>query len=330
MKLNIPPVVHRILPYWLLAHAIMLFLIAMLSGVVKKMQMFEVNLSDLTISNTELSDLFTKRDVAPIIASVEEAYASGSTTASEIVSAVFGDDNNITASDLGLANKYEVGLWGYCAVSANGTRDCSSAKFDWAKDAIDMTRFDELASSTNGVAELPKDLKDALKLFSKFSMYCQAAFVSAFIHMIVGLGLGLFVSFVRPLSRKIWLMASMSIVMGATASALLASIVSGVVVGGFKDAAKDYGLKAKMNVNFLGMAWFGVFFAAGACAVWFMRAPAANGGTRASVDGEKLINGAGGPVAGSTQYQPIDHNQGAMGSGAAQPNSSYEPYSHRG
>ncbi|KAL5606015.1 hypothetical protein BROUX41_006195 [Berkeleyomyces rouxiae] len=325
--MKIPPVVNRILPFWIMGHAVMLFLIAMMSGVVKKnLQMFNVDLSDLSMTNSEMASLFTKRDttVASLITAAADAYNSGSTDPDSLISAVFGDDNNITAADLGLANKYEIGLWGYCAISQNGSRSCSSAKFDWAKKAINMSLIDSLPDLTNDAIQVPKKLKDGLKTFTKVSMYTQACFVSAFLHLIAGMVMGLVNSFLKPLSRKIWIMGSMGIIMAPASGALMASILVNVTVSAVKDVSKDYGGSAKLSINFIGMVWSAIIFDIAACVIWIMRAHPADGKPRGSVDGEKLIHGAS-----ATQYQPVDHS-GAMGSGATQNSQSYEPYSQRG
>ncbi|KAL3418552.1 SUR7 protein [Phlyctema vagabunda] len=251
------------LPFGLTFASLVCILIAMLAGITNKnLDMFELKTANLSISVSSLENLIdlTRR----------EAHFSDTLTSalnSAVSDATGGDSNaNITASDLGLADEYKVSLWNYCAETGSN-RNCTSAKFDWAAKALNTTDLDNLASATGTSVTLPKEVKTALKTFSKVSKWTQVVYIIAVIATAAELFLGFFAMCSRMGSCCTFIVSGFSSV-AIIAASIMATAMSSVVVGSLNTVTKAYGVKANLNRSFLITTWMAVAFSLGAGIFW--------------------------------------------------------------
>ncbi|KAG8421991.1 hypothetical protein J3459_010792 [Metarhizium acridum] len=301
------------LPLALTIASIVALLVATLSGVAhSQLWMFRVDVKDMSISPADLGSVANTLGINP------RADKSG----------------NITAADLGLANVYEIDLWGYCYTDNDNKRQCTKAKFDWANSALNTTYIENLGKST-GVEgfKLPDEVKGALKTFRTVAKWTEVAFIVA----LVALGIHL-----------------TSILVGIAAG--LSTATASIVVGAIKGSNKLYGIKADVGTRFLATVWIATAFALGAGFFWIFTICCCkpehrrSGGKRhLDSDDEKLLPNGG-------AYRPLSHNyemtsghnnggyynpnqnqqfHGGYSSGPRHPSGhgrtdlAYEPYSHR-
>ncbi|KZZ92064.1 integral membrane protein [Moelleriella libera RCEF 2490] len=300
-------------PLVLTVASIIALLVATLSGVTHtQLWMFEIDTTNLSISPAEAANIAGKLGVLPRQVKL----------------------GNISAADLGLANKYEVNLWGYCSTAPDGKRECTKAQFDWANSALNTSVLEQLTSATGVTLKLPNEIKNALKTFRTVTKWTEVAFIVALVALGAELVFGIFANCSRAVSCCTWLFASIAAVLVGVAAGL-ATAMSTVVVGSVEGTAKFYGVQGTVGGRFLAATWIGAAFAIGAAFFWIFticcckpdhrrKSGAAKYRDHHNDGGEKLL-----PPTGT--YRPLSHNyemQGGSG-GGGQPNGFYNPAQHQ-
>jgi hypothetical protein len=337
-----------LVPFLLTLASLIAMLLAGLAGITDKgLFMFEVNVTDLQLSPSSVTKILDGTGInVPSLDDLNIPKVSdiGTKTKAKRVTAA----GNITASDLGLDNIYDVNVWNYCYTAQNGTRDCSKPAFDWASHALNMStsHLNSLLTSTGLNVTLPKEITDAVTAFGTVSKWTQIIFVIAYVALGVELFFGLFASCSRAVSCLTWLVALLAaVVVGAAAG--LATATAVVVVGAVEASAKFYGVEAHLNTRYLAVVWIGAAFAIAAALFWLFTicccAPDhhSRGGRTRHRDAEKFM-----PVASPSGYERLNDPNGGYGGGYArqsygpQPTAyggapppqqhagAYEPYSH--
>lgn len=256
------------LPFVLAVISIVALLVAALSGVADKhMYMFEVNTTGLSISATDAVDILTSRAVDSLAtrAPASVAFHDKSLLTVKAIST----SSNITASDLGLGNLYDVNLWNYCETAINGTRTCTSPKFDWATKALNNSEntLTNIISSTGLNLTIPSDIQDAIKVFSKLAKWTEVVFIIAFVALAVEIAFGLFTSCSRGIACLTFVIAIITVV-AVVAAAAMATVMATVVVGAIKAAAGDYGVSASLDTTYLAALWIAAAAAVSASFFW--------------------------------------------------------------
>ncbi|KAK4229009.1 SUR7/PalI family-domain-containing protein [Podospora fimiseda] len=336
-----------LLPFLLTLAALVAMLIAGLAGIAdKSLYMFQVNTTDLSIDPLKALDIVSKATDGQVKLPDVKGLITRDVPVAVIETRQESKSNNITAEDLGLYDLYDISVWGYCYTPQNGSRECTKASFDWATKTLNTTtgNLNSLLTSTGQNVTLPKEITDAVKVFSTASRWTQIVFIVAYVALAVELFLGLFANCSRIFSCLTWLIAAFAAVATGCAAGL-ATATSVIVVGAVEASAKIYGVRADFNRRFLATVWIGAAFAIGAAFFWLFTicccAPDHSSkkkrSRQGSDEGEKLIGG------GSGAYQRIgEPNQGYQGyaqqyprqypqqsySGSQGREVAYEPYSH--
>jgi hypothetical protein len=232
------------LPLILCIAAIISLLYAALAGVShRRLNMFSVDVSNLTIDASDARDFISNLDVSNLADSlgdniedtIKENLPEGSdledlksklpdgTTLDDLkdklpdgtsldnididnidIDSLLGNNNKarralearqdtvITASTLGLGDKYQVTLWGYCRVDSNGDRNCTDPEWDWASKHFNTSVLDTLAEQTGLNITLPKELHDALDVFKPVTKWTQIGFVISIVALAVEFVIGIF------------------------------------------------------------------------------------------------------------------------------------------
>lgn len=292
--------------------------------------MFRVNVTDMSISPADLGNIAGKLGINPRA----------------------DKTSNITAADLGLANVYEVDLWGYCSTDTENKRTCTKAKFDWANSALNTTYIEQIGKST-GVQgfKLPNEIQDALKTFRTVTKWTEVAFIIALVALGIELFVGIFANCSRVISCLTWLVSGLTAVLVGAAAGLSTAMAS-IVVGAVKGTSKFYGVKADIGTQFLATVWIATAFAIGAAFFWIFTICCCkpehrrkSGGKRhLDSDGEKLLPNGGTyrPISHDYEmtsghnngfYNPNQNQQFHTGprhpAGQGRTDLAYEPYSHR-
>lgn len=344
------------LPFGLTIMAIIFLLVDTFSGITNKsdLYMFRVNVTDLSISIDNLASMITSRDLSDILGSIESDFSSGVHSVTSLIEGILNSTSlstNITASDLGLADVYDVYLWGYCETWANGTRHCISPEFNWAKSHINTTELEAFSSVTSDLISLPSDIIHSLKLFVTVDKWTQVVFIIALIALAADLLFGIFATCSRVLSCITWVIATIASI-AVFGAAIMSTVLSSTVVGGVISTAKTYGAHAHVGTKFIAIAWIAVAFCMAAGLFWIFtvcccasssssspRRSKRFGKARGLGDAEK--NGAM-ASASPAQYHPIGgqnpnyasvpaptHAPAHHNSGAPRSDLAYEPYAHR-
>ncbi|KAJ4296081.1 hypothetical protein N0V88_004783 [Collariella sp. IMI 366227] len=248
---------------------------------------------------------------------------------------------NLTTTELGFFEIYDVNIWNFCYTTKNGTRECAKPGFDWAAKGLKNTTDDlnYLITSTGWNITMPKELTEAMKAYGTVAKWTQIVFIAACIALGVELFLGLFANCSRAFSCVTWLISFVAtITVGATAG--LATATSVVVVGSVEATAKLYGADAHFNKKFLAIIWLGFAFAMAAGLFWSFTicccAPD-HGSSRRSrsshADAEKNMAVGGGGSGYQRLSEPGAYQGGYARQSYAAPSGqqhggAYEPYSH--
>lgn len=242
---------------------------------------------------------------------------------------------NITAQQLGLANTYQVNVWGFCGTWADGTHNCTKPQFNWAENQLNskgLARFNQLAGIN---VTIPKEIDDGLKAFEQMIKWTQVVFIIACIALGIEFVVGIFTACSRAVSCVTWLVSFIAAA-AVVAAATMMTVLSLVVVGFVKGSLGKYGAQANVNTAFLSVIWLGAAFALGASFFWLFSICCCKPESRphksrsAHADGEKLL-----PVGA---YQPIgehhgghnnNYNYGVPQRGGARTDLAYEPYSRQ-
>lgn len=318
------------LPVLLTIASIVALLIPMLAGAAhQNMALFQINMTDAKIEQSQLKQL------------------------GDIVGINFRrDDRTITATDFGLADTYDVTLWGYCRTK-NGKKECTKSQFDWASKTLNDSVINDFGAPVgiSGV-KLPKDVADAIRAFRVVFKITEIAFIAAAVALGIELIVGVFAVFSRAISCLVWLEAITATGLVISASTL-ATVVATIVIGAIKGTAGTFNITAKIYTNFLIAIWLSAAFALAAIVFWIATVCCCKPERRVKHkdnydDGEKLL-----PTRG---YKPLSHEHDNGGfyqpnpyenqhqqqhnnqheqypprypSGHGRADLAYEPYSHR-
>lgn len=325
-----------LVPFALCVGSLIALLVAGLAGVTdKSLYMFQVNTSDLSISPLSIASVLNSRS--------PEAHPEFHDVVGILTDAVGGNgasesgSPNITVAELGLADLYDVSLWGYCSTSQNGTRECTKPAFNWAETVLSKKTGDikTLITLSGKNITLPKEITDAITAFGTVSKWTQVVFIIAYIALAVELIFGIFSNCSRVVSCVTFIVAGIATT-AVCGAAALATATSVVVVGAVESTAKFYGVEGSFNRKYLAAVWIAAAFALGAGFFWLFTIccckPDHSRRRRSGGEGEKFLAGP---------YQPIGdqngHNQGNRFSQpypnqpqsyAPQRDLAYEPYSH--
>jgi len=329
------------IPFVLTLGSLVALLVATLAGVANKdLYLFQVDLTNLTISPASVNNFINGRSPGSVgfhDPTLLEAESGSGSSASKT--------SNITAADLGLAELYDIGLWGYCYTPKNGDRTCTKAAFNWAESQLNITtnNVNTLITASGQNVTIPDEITTAMDVFSTTTRWTEIVFIIAVVAVGLELFFGIFANCSRAFSCITFLIAGLATV-AVCAAASLATAMSVIVVGAVEGTAKWYGVSADFNKNFLAAVWIAAAFAIAAGLFWLFTicccAPdhhsssRKRGGARGA-EGEKFI------PTGS--YQPIYEDPGYAGNNArhsgpqygyaSQPQGqrrdmAYEPYSH--
>lgn len=316
------------LPFALTIGSIIFLLVGALAGVTdKSLRIFRIDVTNLEIDSSDVENLIDK---------LTSKRADVKT-------------DNITASDLGLAQYYDVSLWNYCYTDQDDDRHCTKAKFDWASEALNTSYIEDFGSVAGVSIELPSEIKNSLKAFRQVSKWTEVAFIAAFIALAVEVVLGFFANCSSMASCCTWIVSGIAAAL-VCASASLATAMAAVVTGAVEASAKIYGVRAKIDTKFLSIVWIAAAFALGASLFWVFticcckpehRSRGLKNKSNRNSDAEKLLpNGAYAPIASDHEmtaaggYYNHNQSQSQYGaprypSGVARSDLAYEPYSHR-
>ncbi|KAK3500586.1 SUR7/PalI family-domain-containing protein [Neurospora crassa] len=346
------------LPFLLTVASLVALLVGGLAGVAdKSMYMFDVNLSNFSISLADAGDLLNLNESSILKAGAQQIFGRD-VEATTIDDLTKRDDSNggltnLTASLLGFYDIYDISLWGYCTTAHNGTRECTKAKFNWAQDALNGTQHDinSLLTLTGQNVTLPKEVTDAFKTYVTASKWAQIVFIIALVALVVEIVFGIFANCSRVLSCLTWLVAGIAAV-AVCGFAALATGISVIVVGAVETVAGKYNAEGEFNKRFMVAIWVAAAFALASAFFWMFTicccAPSSHGGHHSSrssrrsvgMENEKLIGSPYQPVGGYHAHGANGKpSQGFLGSGggyASQPQQqyakrdmAYEPYFHQ-
>lgn len=254
------------LPFMMVVASIICLLIGGLIGVTtnSSLYMFRVNTTDLSISSASVENLLKLSGRSPNSVDWHEASVLDGATSSDT------QTSNITAADLGLADLYDINLWGYCYTNQNGNRTCTKAQFDWAETYLNTTSLTSLSSAATGTnITLPTEITSSLNAFKTVTKWTEVVFIIAMIALGVELFFGLFTSCSRAVSCLTWVISGIATTAAIGAAALMTAM-SAIVVGAVESTAKWYGVSGSLNTSFLAVIWLGVAFAIGAGLFWML------------------------------------------------------------
>ncbi|ORY54540.1 SUR7 protein [Pseudomassariella vexata] len=299
------------LPFILTICSIICMLVAGLAGVTNdSLYMFQVNTTDLTISPASTSD-----------------SDSTSTTTDALTS-------NITVADLGLADLYDITLWGYCLTSQSGSRNCTKGKFNWAEAGLNTSKLTTVGSSAGVNVTLPSEVTTSLNAFITVTKWTEVVYIIAMLALGLELLFGFFTACSRGISCLTWIFSGIATI-AVIAAASMMTAMSVVVVGSVEATAKYYGVSSSFNRSFLATVWMGAAFAIAAGLFWMFTIccckPERRSNKRHMDEGEKLVpNGAYAPLHDGNNPHAYNQQQYGVPRHQSQGRSdlAYEPYSH--
>jgi len=334
------------LPFILTACSLICLLVSGLAGVTdKNLYMFRVNTTDLEFnpSTLDIHSIISSRgiDTNFVPRAPDASVAWHDTKLLEKSSS-----SNVTASDLGLADLYDISLWGYCYTKSGGDRTCTKAKFNWAGSILNDTlkQLSTAAALADQNVTLPDAIEKALKAFSVVTKWTEVAYITAMVALGVELFFGIFATCSRAFGCVTFIVASITAILVCTAASL-STAMSVVVVSTVEGTAKWYGVRSNFNTTFLAFAWLGAGFALGAGFFWMFTvcccAPSHHSSKRGfkarsiGADGEKnMPTGAYQPLGEQHEMTPppfysaaqqYSHHRQSVG---PRGDMAYEPYSH--
>lgn len=244
------------LPLILTIGAIIAFLVATLSGIThNSLFIFNVDLSDFKLSSSAIASLASSLGL--------DISKRADVSSSDVESAISG----LSASDLGLGDKYEISLWGYCEIDSDGDKDCTKGEYNWASKHIRKDFIDNLGSVAGVDITLPDEINTAINVFCTITRWTEIAFIATLAALAAVAILGIFANCTRVMSCITWLVALVAIAL-SIAAAGLATAMATVVVAAVESQGDEYGVKANISTNYLACVWIGVAFALGASLFW--------------------------------------------------------------
>ncbi|KAK2623832.1 hypothetical protein QTJ16_007013 [Diplocarpon rosae] len=245
-------------PFGLSLASLVCLLIVMLAGVTNKgLYMFEIKTQNLSISSSTLLNLvdLTKRD--------------DSLSALTVAGLSSNEDTNITASELGLADKYRVSMWNYCATTGSD-RNCTKPKYNWAASQLNTSVLEETASSiSGGSVSLPSELKTALKTFKNVSRWTQIVYLCAIVNCAAVVFLGVF-GFCSRVGSCLTFITSGIAALTIVIASVMSTVSTSLIIAAVKSTTKSYGVKGSINTSFIVTTWFAAAFSIGAALFWLV------------------------------------------------------------
>ena len=162
-----------------------------------------------------------------------------------------GLKTNVTAIDLGLAEKYDIGLWGYCYTPYNGPRECSKPAYNWAETQLNLTEDipKTLVTPAGKNVTVPYHVSSHIIWFSQTARWTTNVFIISFIALSVDLFCGIFINRSRISPCTMFLIAG--IAAGAVCTVALLMIVMSFHAGGLDAIAGWYSVKVDLNAQCL-------------------------------------------------------------------------------
>lgn len=330
------------LPFILTAVSLVTLLIVGLAGVTgSTLDIFEVQPKDLSISLADLQDLKVNGAKLNIDQDLLERLGFDD----EIDAAIDQYANvNITAAKLGLGDKYNFYLWNWEELRGD-EKIKPKAQFDYAQNFTNIDHIGNINSNEDGVKiQVPDVIEDGLKVFAGLIKWSQIVFVIAVVTNVVTLLVGIS-SFFSRIGSCITYVFSFIATAAITAFAALATVTATGVVGVLTAAAKDFGVKSRVNTSWLVVIWIGVAAAIASGLFWLFSVCCCKGSSgrrdsRRSLDAsnEKLV-GSSQPSGYQQVHDPFQTGQPQQGYGQPQFGipmgnvktsraQAYEPYSH--
>lgn len=177
---------------------------------------------------------------------------------------------NLTAAQLGLANSYDISLWGFCYRENPGSdRICSNPTLDWATKEFNGTakNLNAIGTLENIKIGMPTEVQKGLDAFAALTKWTQIVLIIAYVLLGIELLLGLFTSCSRVMSCLTWVVAGLAAT-AVCAAAAMATAMSAAVVGAIEGSQKVYGMRAGFNTRFLVAMWIAAALAIGAAMFW--------------------------------------------------------------
>ncbi|KAH8682417.1 SUR7/PalI family-domain-containing protein [Xylariales sp. PMI_506] len=327
------------LPFILTTASIICMLIVGLVGVTNSpnLYMFEVNVTKLEIDPTTIESLASKLGISsrsPV--KYHTALSALSSSSSSSSSSADTLTTNITAADLGLADVYEVNLWGYCTVDSDGTRTCTKSKFDWASTYLNTTSLTSVGTDAGLNITLPSTISDSLKAFKEVTKWTEIVYIIAMLSLGIELLVGLFSYCSRAVSCITYIISGIATIF-VCGAAVLMTVMAAVVIGAVEGTAKWYGVTGSIDTKFLAVVWLGAAFSIASGLFWLFSCCCCKRDhhtSRRGRDDEKPFLPAGG-----SGYAPLGENRASYGynnpaygaprhQGNARSDLAYEPYSH--
>ncbi|EFX05253.1 integral membrane protein [Grosmannia clavigera kw1407] len=339
-------------PFVLAVISIITLLIAGLAGVTSKsLYIFQVNTTGLSISESELLSLLSRRsdersierrvdfhDTSLLAKTTTTAAAAAATTTTTTTST--SSSSNITASDLSIGKLYDISIWNYCETLQSGKRNCSKTGFNWAAGAVNATEesLTTMAAAAGKTLKLPKTVRAGLVAFEKLSHWTQIVFLIALVSLALEIVVGFFTSCSKTIACLTYLVAILA-VLTVTVTAGLASATGIVIVAVVRDDLKKYGVTASLNSHYMAVIWISAGAAIAASFFWMLSVCCCKPESRRlrgpAVAPAVRFNDKSVPVG---SYQPLNdpnhyNNSFAPQYGAPRQTSgradlAYEPYSH--
>ncbi|KAI1477028.1 hypothetical protein K445DRAFT_314288 [Daldinia sp. EC12] len=250
---------------------------------------------------------------------------------SSIIGSLTGSGDNITAAELGIDKIYQFTLWNYCAISSDGAKNCTKAKFNWAAEDLNTSWVDEFGKQLGSNVTLPDEVNDTLDTFKSLIKWTEVVYVIAMIGLGLELVVGLFTACSRLVSCLTWVISGFATAFVIAAASMMTALAV-IVVGVGKSSMEKYGGEASWNKNFLACIWIGVAFALGASFFWLFSVCCCKPENRPYNRGSHY--GGGEKFVPSGSYAPLGenhntgYNYGAPQRGGARSDLAYEPYSH--
>ncbi|KAI1392755.1 SUR7/PalI family-domain-containing protein [Hypoxylon trugodes] len=348
------------LPFILTVGSIICMLIAGLTGVANNnLYLFQVDTRNVSVDAATLQSLIGNLTNAESITDgIQNAVNNGednvndavnnakndiSSRSPQDVSSIIngitgsGSGDNITAAELGIDKLYDVTLWNYCSIPANGTnKNCTKARFNWAEQDFNTDYIDNFGKELGANITIPQDIKDALNTFKPLMKWTEVVYIIAMVGLGLELIVGLFTACSRLVSCLTWVISGIA-TLAVIAAAAMMTAMSLVVVGAVKAATSKYGGDASWNGNFLACIWIGVAFALGASLFWLFSVCCCkpehrpyNRRSRGRGDeSEKFLpTGSYAPLGDPQHNSGYNNNYGVPQRGGARSDMAYEPYSH--
>lgn len=239
--------------------ALIAMLVATLSGVTDDtLYLFHVNATDCSPSSVLMALLLDTCSPMPHERAVFDKIIDAGFRSKQI---------NITATDLGIHDLYDVGLWGYCYTPRNGSRVCTMPVFNWAETALNMTKIGSVGGicATDQNVTLPEDILTEISAFEFVTRWTQIAFTFSVLTLGVELFFGIFAYGSRALSCITLLVACIATI-SACIAALLALVMYGI--GTIHGISVWNGVTTDLDTWCFAAIWIGVVLAITASIFW--------------------------------------------------------------